>query len=271
MAFGSESAYDLHVTINYVFVLGFFLQFSVYLIFAWNRYKTHLKLVINYYNEPESYELRWLRWLLFSFVIMYLWNDIFHLLEIEYTVSHDWTFPIMSLLLNFGIGYLGITHPVLFYEYSKKSEDPERIVADTLTLEGKHENISENALTEEWRDPIEKLRALYIEACKTMTDKELFKNPELTLSDMAQSLGVNTKYLSQAINNIGQQSFSSWVNEFRINNFVSLLSNQDSDKYSIKGLMQMAGFRNKTTFLNAFKKKFGITPSQYLKRLRKEV
>jgi YesN/AraC family two-component response regulator len=61
-------------------------------------------------------------------------------------------------------------------------------------------------------------------------------------------------------------NFNEYINSYRINYLLEKLKeNQDLQKFTLEALGQMVGFSNRYTFLNAFKKVTGETPSSYLK------
>jgi len=96
---------------------------------------------------------------------------------------------------------------------------------------------------------------------KIMLDKSLYKNPNLSLQDVAQELNISTHQLSQFLNNNLGKNFTSFVNEFRINEACkTIVSN---DKLTLESIGYDVGFNSKSTFFAAFKKHTGTTPLNY--------
>lgn len=100
-----------------------------------------------------------------------------------------------------------------------------------------------------------------------MTENRLYKNPEVTLTSLADEIGINSHHLSQVLNTQFKQKFYEFINEYRIKEAQLLLkSSQDTT-------LQIAlevGFNNKATFHKYFKKYTGTTPSQYRATYRLE-
>ena len=96
-----------------------------------------------------------------------------------------------------------------------------------------------------------------------INEKELFLNPNLTLTDVARELKVSKHNLSQYLNEKLDKSFSTYINELRIEKAKQLL--QMKNNYTIDGLGYESGFNSKSTFYTVFKKITGKTPSQYRK------
>jgi len=130
------------------------------------------------------------------------------------------------------------------------SHDPEEVKIRTTKYQG-------SALTDEQkRVLVEKLGSI-------MQNEKVFTQSNLTIDDLAQRLETNSKYISQIINEFYHQNYYNYVNSYRINEAKLLLANPASDKYSILGISNMAGFASKSTFNNAFRKFTGITPSEF--------
>ena len=110
---------------------------------------------------------------------------------------------------------------------------------------------------------------------KILTNKDIDKNIRenkyyldeiLTLQKLATLLGTNRQYLSNYINREKQKTFYEYINEFRLEEAKSLLDGYDvKHPYSMEEISSLAGFKSYSTFLRSFVKKYGISPSKYLK------
>ncbi|MEO1054563.1 MAG: helix-turn-helix transcriptional regulator [Bacteroidota bacterium] len=92
-------------------------------------------------------------------------------------------------------------------------------------------------------------------------EKALFKNPNLKLADVAKELNVLPHYLSQILNDNLGKSFSSYINEYRIEEAKNLLIK--SELFTTEAVGYECGFNSKSTFFSAFKKVVGTTPANY--------
>lgn len=95
---------------------------------------------------------------------------------------------------------------------------------------------------------------------------ELYLDPDFTLSVLAKKMQVNSKYLSQAINENRGQSFSRYINQQRVEKAKLLLQDPGFKNYSIEGIAQEAGFRSKSAFYKAFREVTGVSPKEYQSR-----
>lgn len=109
-----------------------------------------------------------------------------------------------------------------------------------------------------------------IKKLKALEKEELFLQPNYTLNKVAKKLKTNSSYLSETVNKYLDVSFAEYSNRLRINSFIIRLKEEKQMRnYTIEALAQEAGYKSVTSFNNNFKKYLKITPSQYLKELRR--
>lgn len=97
---------------------------------------------------------------------------------------------------------------------------------------------------------------------KLMQEEEVYKENLLTKERVADLLGTNRTYLSQVINEQTQQNFTQYVNNYRINEAIRLLSNPETD-IPLKAVASEVGFNSMSTFYKIFQNTVGIPPKQY--------
>ncbi len=105
-----------------------------------------------------------------------------------------------------------------------------------------------------------------VEKVEKKLDDGAFKNPDLTLSDLASELGVHPNRLSYAINHCCKLSFRAVLNRKRLVYFCRMVSSGSLETKSILDLAFEAGFPSKSTFNRVFREKTGMSPSEYLKK-----
>ncbi|PUB35394.1 AraC family transcriptional regulator [Elizabethkingia sp. YR214] len=94
-----------------------------------------------------------------------------------------------------------------------------------------------------------------------MYTEELYKNPNLKLSDLASKMNISTHQLSQLLNDNLGKSFSIYVNEYRIEEACRIII---SDSFlKIEEIGYEVGFNSKSTFFSTFKKIKNATPQLY--------
>ena len=62
--------------------------------------------------------------------------------------------------------------------------------------------------------------------------------------------------------------FNDVINSHRVKYISEGLTNEQWDALTLEAVGEIAGFNNRITFLNAFKKFTGVTPSQYVKSIQ---
>lgn len=112
----------------------------------------------------------------------------------------------------------------------------------------------------------EKADALYKELCRLMTQERLFTESQLTREKMAERLGTNRTYLTQVIKDKAGMSYLQFINSYRINEAIRILSNKEQESYPLKQIWSDLGFSSPSTFYKQFQQAVGITPSTYRKQ-----
>lgn len=100
-----------------------------------------------------------------------------------------------------------------------------------------------------------------------MLSAKVFKNPELTLVELAQILNLHPNSLSQVINSLEHKNFYDYINDHRVEEFKKIVGLPKNQKYTLLALALECGFNSKTTFNRNFKKSTGLSPSEYLKKM----
>ncbi len=98
-----------------------------------------------------------------------------------------------------------------------------------------------------------------------MREKALFRNPQLTIHDLAREVNSNRTYVSSAINRQYKVNFSTYVNRIRIEEAKRILADASysHDKEAIADAIALSGFQTDQTFYRVFKEFTGTTPLLY--------
>ncbi|WP_394772248.1 ABC transporter permease [Mucilaginibacter sp.] len=97
-----------------------------------------------------------------------------------------------------------------------------------------------------------------------------YQDPELSLNSLADKLGLGPHELSRIINTVLKKSFSDFINEFRVADFVQKMQEPAYDHITLLGIAFESGFNSKTTFNRTFKQMTGKSPAEYKNYLKKE-
>ena len=96
-----------------------------------------------------------------------------------------------------------------------------------------------------------------------LINKKAFNKSDLTQEKVAKKLGTNRTYLSKAINDHYNMSYSRWLNELRISESKKMLTDEKFNHFSIEGVATSVGFSSLSAFNSNFKSITGLTPSYF--------
>lgn len=112
----------------------------------------------------------------------------------------------------------------------------------------------------------EKMNKLYTQLCWQMEHERLYTEPQLTREKVAEILGTNRTYLTKVIKDKTGMNFLQYINSYRINEAISILSDKEKVNYPLKQIWNDLGFSSPSTFFKLFQQTLGITPSIYRKQ-----
>ena len=107
------------------------------------------------------------------------------------------------------------------------------------------------------------------ELIRLLEEEKVFQHNDINLNTISEKLGTTRHNASQIINEHFNLSFFELINHYRIKEAMRIF---EDDKEGVKNIIEVAyevGYNNKVTFNKSFKKMNQLTPSQYLKKLRK--
>lgn len=96
-----------------------------------------------------------------------------------------------------------------------------------------------------------------------------YLNKNMSLSLLSSQMEINTKYLSEVINN-KEKNFNGYINKLRINHIVQLLRNDAAFlNYKVSYLAEYSGFSSHSAFTTVFKSVTGMSPNVYIQEISK--
>jgi AraC-like DNA-binding protein len=100
-----------------------------------------------------------------------------------------------------------------------------------------------------------------------METEKPFTDGELTLQKLAEKLSISPPHLSQTINEQTGQTFSDFVNSYRVEEVKKMFLDPSKKHYSLLAIAEEAGFGSKSSFNSVFKKHTNQTPGEFRKTL----
>ncbi len=215
-------------------------------------YRARLKDV---FASTENRELNWI-WVILACVVVYLCVGIAFTLSAVTGVFAEAAFEsqlrILDALVLLGmfwvIGVWGLRQrPGMTRQPVVAAPEPEP--APTRKYE-------KSALDED------RLRRIADKVEAAMENDLLYRDPNLSLWDLAKHLGVTGHYVSQALNTYLNKSFFDLVNGWRIKDAITQLNTTEE---TILVIAYDVGFNSRSAFYKAFKRETGKTPSDLRK------
>jgi AraC-like DNA-binding protein len=185
--------------------------------------------------------LNWIKILVFGFITASLISQFsVYFLDHSMFEKVNWYFVAnMSFLIFFSVlFYMAIAVPEIIYN---------------LVYEEKKKTFFSHA------------GKLFNDLEKYMNEKQPFKNPVITLKELAHDLRLNERILSQVLNDYKKQNFYDYINSYRIKAVKEILNDPFANNRTMLDVLFDCGFNSKTTFNRTFKKFTGYTPSDYRK------
>ncbi len=94
---------------------------------------------------------------------------------------------------------------------------------------------------------------------------------QISLSDVAKIVNTNSKYLSKIINSYKGKNFTTYINDLRIDYLIDRIQHDPVyQKYTINAIATEGGFSNPQAFYRVFKKRTGLKPGYFIKKVKQD-
>lgn len=94
-------------------------------------------------------------------------------------------------------------------------------------------------------------------------DKKIFKNPELKICDVSDSVDSGCSNISSLINDEFKVNFCDFVNQYRISLAKTLLLDDPYSNFTLSDIASEVGFSSQESFVRVFKEYEGISPGRF--------
>lgn len=240
---------------------GQVLIYSIWGVIYLRNYKAELG---NYSSFKEGLELKWLNTFAISFVSAAF---IFGVSKLSGGfVSLFYPAVLVHILYS---GFYVIKRNFTLYKVSLEAEfrtkKEEKQIEDKVKKELDDEKYKGSSLKDD-----DRIKSIKNEVLDLMINHKAYLDPSLTVFKVGKELQVNSKYVSQVINQEFNKNFISFVNEYRVKEVQEMMTEAMYENLTLEGMALKAGFKSKSSFNIAFKKEVGLTPSQYRKQLNED-
>lgn len=215
------------------------------------RYSRHIR---TNFSDIDRLDLTWLKILVIGFLGIRLWAVLVGLLillsvsfgittnfEIMGLMGNYTTFIMVSMLIFFGLG-----HSTVFEGIDVKATENTDTKVDQLKDKIKDTQIKQ--------------------VSDYMEQEKPYLMPALTLDKLATQLKIPPRVLSHLINRHFFCNFFEFINSYRVEESKRMLADPSLCDKNMLDIMYDVGFNSKATFNTLFKKKVGMTPSEFRKQ-----
>ena len=115
----------------------------------------------------------------------------------------------------------------------------------------------------------EQSEQLFSKALKLIVEDKQYKDPDLTLKSLSESLKVSPQIMSLVINRKSEKNFNNFINTYRVEESIRLFKLDQFNNYTVAAIAYEVGFNSISSFNTTFKKVTGNTPLAYRRQLTK--
>lgn len=216
--------------------------------------RRHRREIRNTYSNTARVNLRWLLWLAAAAAAIWILATTLKLGGIGQRLRDDHIALAIAVVI-YSIGYGGLRQAEIF-NYHTAEHAVVVPVPDPDPVPPRQER---SELNDGEAERLE--RALLA----LMETEQPWREPDLTLPDLAIRLESSTHKVSELLNARLGQTFYDFVNGYRIAEVQRRIASGENRTRTMLTLALDAGFASKSTFNQAFKSRTGQTPSAYRK------
>lgn len=166
----------------------------------------------------------------------------------------------------------------------KKLEEEKRELEALLKAEKENNSTSEVVTREQQqtesigrvigdldKEEYEQMQKLFTRIVDVMESSGEIYKQKFALNDLASLVGTSPRLVSKAINMCYNSNFHQFLIDYRIREVSRLMHEPSMRNMTIESLSERAGFSSRTYFATVFKKSTGLTPSEYIKMVKKRI
>ncbi len=227
---GMSFVYDIPVG---VMAPAIFISVGLYLGSGIMLVRYYHRVLFQHYSQADSVMLRWV-YITVSLLLIVFVLDVSQFFTSSSLISE----MVFLTLLVFVSAFVfqAMKHPLTFAGISGREEDLSDVIPASFDI-----------------DVQEKLTQL-------MREQQPYLDANLTLSDLASQVNLSARELSRFINNQIGCNFPEYINGFRIEEAKRRLK---EERETVLETLYAVGFNSKSSFNTLFKRKTGLTPSQF--------
>jgi AraC-like DNA-binding protein len=221
--------------------------------------RRHRLRVRQSYSNIERVNLTWLLWLAGAAAAIWVMATSLKLGGVGSRIRDDHISLAIAVVV-YGIGYRGLRQPEIFtYDTVEPPGTPD--VPPPLEPAPAERRQERSTLSPREAERLER------DLLSLMETERPWREPDLTLADLAIRVESTPHKVSELLNARLGQTFYDFVNGYRVQEVQRRIASGENRTRTMLTLALDAGFASKSTFNQAFKSRTGQTPSDYRKAI----
>jgi AraC-like DNA-binding protein len=227
-------------------------QLLVYWLLSWFALRRHRRNIQLINSSLNAVSLNWLRQLLVGIGLLIL-LFLVSVMRVQISIA-----PALYLLGSLFICYFLLAQKEVYPFEEPELEEIEELI--TIPQKAAKKRLDETQLAE--------MKAKLV---GLMDEQKIYLDSELDLPGLSTEMQISIHDLSFVLNEGFGANFFNFINAYRIDEARQLMISGKYKHLNILGIAYSAGFNSKSTFNTAFKKKTGISPSQFIQQVKEGV
>jgi AraC-like DNA-binding protein len=101
-----------------------------------------------------------------------------------------------------------------------------------------------------------------------LDSKKPYLQQGYNVAKLSLETGIPQHHLSALLNKVYGVRFNDFINQYRIKHITNHFDQSEWDQMTLEGIASEAGFNSRTTFFNAIKKSTGLSPSEFINKVK---
>lgn len=183
-----------------------------------------------------------------------------------YNINQLMIIPTASLLLIVASIFF---FPKVIYGLLYKRKPGKKDLSELRMPIGEDSIVLSNKYTNFDFEPVNS-NTVIAEKLKIYFSSKPYLKPSFTLSVITKETNIPYHQLTNYFNNYLGINFNDWKNNARIEFALDLLNSGRAKNLTLESIGYSCGFLSRSNFVNSFRKKVGMTPSEYLKSMPRD-
>lgn len=187
-------------------------------------------------------------------------------MTMKVVTESDWNIGISITILVVLAGFAGWFFIKRHASVRKNRTRQEQFLGNTYLQKG--EDMPENSLkyqskrlTQEQADMLQK------KLDEFMKENKPYLNKDLQMRDISDGINCSAHELSQLFSLFMHTTYYDYIAKYRVEAFKKMIARQEYKRFTITAISEKCGFKSRSTFLSAFKRIEGVSPSEYIRLL----